>query len=281
ASGFTVTVNNNGGATLLGGGTLNAAVKTGLDNDTIRNAGVINGASSGLAIDMGGGNNSLYISGGQASIIGNIDGGAGGSNKMVVSPGAGNSFSYAGAIANFSSVEVQSGKVTLSGFSSYAGTTAVSGGTLVLDGANRLSSASSLAMNGGALQLANASGQNGQTFASFSLLGDSLFDLDFSSLTFNGLGAVAAGKTLTVLDYLDGTSMDYAFRFLGDWSTNADFLALMDNTLIDGLKASFRFDGVYTDVTRIAQVPEPDSLAMVVLALGLMGAVVRRRKSPV
>src|SRR5262249_6780117 len=53
ASGFTVVVNNNAGATILGGGTVNAAIKTGADNDTINNGGTINGSSSGKAIDMG------------------------------------------------------------------------------------------------------------------------------------------------------------------------------------------------------------------------------------
>ncbi|APW40556.1 PEP-CTERM sorting domain-containing protein [Rhodoferax koreense] len=277
ASGYTVTINNNAGATLLGGGTANAAVKTGADNDTIRNAGIINGASSGMAIDMGGGNNTLYVDGGKAAILGNVNGGTGGSNRMVVDPGAGNAFAYAGSLSNFSEVQVRSGTVTLSGASTYTGTTQVSGGTLVLDGANRLSSLGSLVMDGGSLQLTNAAGEDAQTFAGFSLLDDALFDLGLSSLTFDSLDAVVAGKTLTVLGYLRGTSLDYAFRFLGDWSTDADFLALIDNTLIDGAKASFRFDGTYTDIARLAEVPEPGTLALIILALALMVAASRRR----
>lgn len=279
ASGFTVTINNNAGATLMGGGTANAAIKTGLDNDTIRNAGVINGASSGMAIDMGGGNNTLYISGGQASILGSINGGSGGTNKMIMTPGAGNTFAFADSIANFGSVEVQSGTVRLSGASTYSGLTEVSGGTLMLDGVNRLASASGLVMKGGTLQLANAAGQNGQTFSSFSLLEDSILDLGFSSLTFNGLDSIARGKTFSLLNFLDNGALDYAFRLLGDFSGNADFLALMDNTFIDGARVSFRFDGTYTDVSRIAaQVPEPGTIALLLLSLVLMGALYRRSK---
>jgi autotransporter-associated beta strand protein len=279
ASGFTVTINNNAGATLMGGGTANAAVKTGLDNDIIRNSGIINGASSGMAIDMGGGNNTLYISGGQASILGSINGGSSGTNKMILTPGAGNTFAYADSISNFSSVEVQSGTVRLSGASTYTGLTEVSGGTLVLDGVNRLAAASGLVMKGGTLQLANAAGQNGQTFSSFSLLDDSILDLGFSSLTFNGLDSVIRGKTFSLLNFLDNGTQDYAFRLLGDFSGNLDFLALMDNTFIDGARVSFRFDGTYTDVSRIAaQVPEPGTTALMLLSLVLMGALYRRGK---
>jgi len=279
ASGYTVTIHNNAGATLLGGGTQNAAVKTGADNDTIRNAGVINGASSGLAIDMGAGNNSLYIDGGHASVLGNINGGAGGVNRMVINPGAGNSFAYAGAISNFASVDVLSGKVILSGASSYSGLTQVSGGTLVLDGADRLAAESGLVMNGGTLQLANAGGIAGQSFATLSLLDDSTIDLGLSSLTFAGLGDIASDKTLSVLNFLGDDAWDYAFRFLGDLSTNADFLELINNTFINGTKASFSFDGAYTDVFRVAQVPEPGSLVLMLLALALMVAVAHRRQS--
>lgn len=277
ANAYTVTINNNAGATLLGGGTVNAAVKTGANNDTITNAGTINGSSSGLAIDMGAGNNSLYISGGQASVLGNINGGVGGTNKMVVSAGAGNSFAYAGSISNFSNVEVQSGKVTLSGASTYSGTTTVSGGTLVLDGVNRLSADSGLVMNGGALQLIDASGVDGQTFASLSLLDDSIFDLGDSSLTFAGLGDIVSGKTLSVLNFLGDDAWDYAFRFLGDLSGNADFLELISNTFINGGKATFSFDGAYTDVL-VAHVPEPGSLVLVLLALAMMVAVARHQQ---
>ena len=277
ASGYNVTIQNNAGGLLWGGGTLNAAVKTGLDNDTLRNAGTIDGTASGKAIDLGGGSNSLYIVGGQASVLGSIDGGTGATNRMHMDPGTGNTFAYAGSILNFSNVAVQSGRVVLSGASAYTGATEVSGGTLVLDGVARLSSATSLVMNGGALAVSNAAGQDAQTFASLSLLDDTLFDLDFASLTFEALGTVGLGKTLTVLRYLDGGALGYALRFLGDLSGNADFLALIDHTLIDGARATFRFDGAYTDVARVAQVPEPGTLAMLLLALALLAALHRRR----
>ncbi len=275
ASGFTVTINNNAGATIQGGGTANAAIRTGADNDTITNGGTINGASSGKAIDMGAGNNTLIIVGGTASVIGSINGGVGGTNTMTINPGAGNSFAYSGAISNFNTVEVQSGQVTLSGASTYTGTTMVSGGKLTLDGANRLSADSSLTLSGGTLELANAGSANGQTFSRFSLLDNSILELDSSSITFDGLGSVATGKSLTILDYVFASSPDYAFRFLGDFSMNADFLALLGETTIDGRAARFSFDGVYTDVTGV---PEPRTFALLLAGLGLLGTGAYRRK---
>lgn len=275
ASGFTVTINNNAGATFQGGGTAFAAVRTGADNDTINDAGIINGASSGKAIDMGAGNNALHITGGSASIIGDISGGVGGTNSMTINPGTGNHFAYSGAISNFNTVEVQSGSATLAGANTYTGTTVVTGGSLLLDGANRLSSNSALRLNGGTLETANAGGANGQTFASFSLTDNSTIDLDKSSLSFNALDALTTGKNLTVVDWSSETSPNYALRFLGDDSTNATFLALIDGTSINGLEAIFHFDGTYTDVSAV---PLPESCGMLISGLGLLGVLGYRRR---
>jgi autotransporter-associated beta strand protein len=269
-SGFVVTINNNAGASIIGGGTANAAIKTGADNTVIVNGGTINGASSGKAIEMGSGQNSLTITGG--SIVGSINGGSGGANTMVVNPGAGNSFSYAGSISKFSNVEIKSGSIALSGVSTYSGATQISGGVLTLDGANRLSSSSALILNGGVLQLTNAGGANGQTFVSLSLTDDSSVMLGSSSLTFNGLGAVVNGKTLSFTEAASGA---YAFRLLGDVTHDANFLMLVGATRIDGLAVRYSFDGAYTGV---AAVPEPSTYAMLFAGLAMVGAIARRRK---
>ncbi len=278
-SGFTVLVDNRAGAIVQGGGTTNAAIRTGLDNDTINNAGKIDGSSSGRAIDMGGGNNTLNIIGGNASVLGSIDGGVGGINAMTIDPGAGNAFAYDGSISNFASVEVRSGTVTLSGASTYAGTTILSGGTLVLDGADRLAAGSALRLNGGTLRL-DAGAANGQTFSSLALVDSSFIDLGVSSLTFNGLGAVVTGKTLTITDSLSTISPEYAIRFLGDLTGDADFLALISGTRIDGSAAGFRFDGTYTDVAAfaVAAVPEPQTWALLVAGLALVATASGRRR---
>jgi hypothetical protein len=274
-SGFTVTIDNAAGASIVGGGSTAAAIQTGLDNDTVTNRGLINGSSSGRAINLGGGNNTVHLIGGSAVIRGSIDGGVGGTNTMTISPGAGNTFAYDGSIANFSSVEVSDGTVVLSGASSYTGTTILSGGTLVLDGANRLAAGGALDLEGGALKLVDAGGANGQTFASLALGKDSGIDLGGSSLTFLALGNVVAGKALTITDYVESSSPDYAFRLLGNYADDAAFRTLLGETTIDSVAATYRFDGTYTDVTAI---PEPANLALFLAGLGLIGVVARRRK---
>jgi autotransporter-associated beta strand protein len=274
ASIYTVSITDNAGATIQGGSSTAAAIRTGADAATLINAGTINGSSSGKAFQGGSGATSLTIVGGAASVIGDIDGGSSASNKIVIQAGDGNSFSYSGSLSSLSSVEVQSGTVTLSGASSYTGTTKLSGGQLVLNGANRLASASTLSLEGGNLKLVGA-GQNGQTFSSLLLAASSAIDLGGSSLTFNSLGTVIAGRALTLFDYVVSLSPDYALRILGDVSTDGNFLALMAGLTINGVGASYHFDGTYTD---IAPVPLPPSLALFLAGVGCIGLLYRRRR---
>ncbi|MRW94815.1 PEP-CTERM sorting domain-containing protein [Duganella sp. FT80W] len=271
ASGHTVTINNYAGASIIGGGTANAAIKGNADDTTIVTGGIINGSSSGKAIELGSGVNSVTITGG--TISGSINGG-GSQSTLTVAAGSG-SFAYAGAISNFNKVEIQSGTVTFSGVSSYGGATVLSGGELVLDGAQRLSSTSELILNGGTLQLNNA-GATGQTFASLTLSSDSVVKLGGSTLTFGGLGAVVSGATLS---FTQAASGSYAFRLLGDYSSNTSFLALLSATTVNGLGATYSYDGSYTTV--LAAVPEPSTYAMLFAGLGLVGAIARRRRTKV
>jgi len=127
-------------------------------------------------------------------------------------------------------------------------------------------------LNGGTLHLTNAGGANGQTFASLSLMDSSAVLLGGSSLTFNGLGAVVNGKTLS---FTEAASDAYAFRLLGDVTGDASFLQLVGATSINGLAVRYRFDGAYTDVTAV---PEPASYAMLLAGLAMVGVMVRRRK---
>jgi autotransporter-associated beta strand protein len=121
ASAFSVTINNNAGATIRGGATLaglggtSAAIQMGADAGIINNAGLIDGSSNGKAITGGSGGLVVNITGGSASVIGDITGANGVANTMTINPGVGNSFSFAGAIANFNTITVSSGSFTLGG----------------------------------------------------------------------------------------------------------------------------------------------------------------------
>ncbi|HVW07703.1 MAG TPA: PEP-CTERM sorting domain-containing protein [Bryobacteraceae bacterium] len=265
-SGHTATINNDG--TIRGGGTT-AAIQGGVDTLIINDTGKIDGTSSGLAIDMGSGASQLTVTGGAAEIDGDIDGGTGDST-FTLDPGAGNAFKFVNSIVNFSLVDVASGLVTLSGVSSYKGTTKVTG-DLDLDGGNRLTGAGALDLNGGLLETSSAAGTNSETFGCLALTGSSTIDLDGSVLSFGCLGNVGAGDTLTVDDYTWGS---YAFRFAGDLTGNASFESLLAATTINGQAASSWFDGTYTDVSVLT--PEPATFAMI--GLGLAFAMWRRRR---
>jgi autotransporter-associated beta strand protein len=273
-SAFAVSITNNATATIRGGSSSLAAIRTGADAATITNRGTIDGSSSNAAIAGGAGTLAVNILGSQASVIGGMNGGTSGNSILTMSPGNGATFSYGGSISNFASVQVQSGQVTLSGASTYSGTTKISGGNLTLDGANRLSSQSALSLAGGRLTLANAGGANGQTFSSLLLSDNSSIDLGNSSLTFYALGNVANGKSLTLFDYAVSLSPEYAIRILGDVSGMSDFQALIAGLTINGVGASFRFDGTYTN---IGAVPLPPSFALFLAGLSAGCLLLKRR----
>jgi hypothetical protein len=137
ASGHKVTIDNQAGATIKGGGTTTAAIdaSNSFDDVTITNAGKIDCSSSGKALTLSqNSHNTVTISGGAASVLGDMDGGAGGVNKLNFDIGNGNSFSYTGAVSNFANTEVMSGTTDLSG--SIAGPVTVDAGAQLSPGAS-------------------------------------------------------------------------------------------------------------------------------------------------
>jgi hypothetical protein len=85
ASGHKVTIDNQAGATIKGRGTTVAAIdaSNSFDSVTITNAGKIDGSSSGKALVLSqNSNNTVTTSGAAASVLGDMDGGKGGTNKL-------------------------------------------------------------------------------------------------------------------------------------------------------------------------------------------------------
>ena len=257
AAGFTVVIDNNAGAKIIGGGA-NAAIRGNADNTTIVNAGLIDGGASGKAIQMGAGLNALTIEGGSARVIGAIDGGSGGKNTMTVAAGSGNGFAYAGTISNFASVEVRSG-------------------TFALEGDGAIDPATALVLAGGTFKVSGLF-DGEQSFARLVLAGDAAIDFGDTVLTFDGLGNIAAGAHLVLKDIASASGT--ALRFVGDLAGDAGFLALMRATSFGGKAVDYRFDGRYTNViVETAAVPEPASIALFAGGLGLMGVLARRRRA--
>jgi autotransporter-associated beta strand protein len=266
-------VQNFAGGTIQGAGP-EAAIQTGGGNDALTNSGAI--VSDGNAVDLGDGDDSISLQGGAVSIVGDVSGGTG-VNVVNISLGGGNDFAYAGVLSNFDSVNLSSGNVALSGANTYTGTTYIHTGTLTLDGANRLSAASSLVLQtNSTLQLVNAGGANGQTFSNIGIGIDATLDLGQSSVTFGSLLGFGPSSTFTVLDWSDTTSPAFAFRFFGDQTANADFLALVGATTINGFGAAFSFDGGYTNVL---PTPLPAGVWLLFSGLGMLGAVARSSRS--
>lgn len=298
-SGFTMTITNQAGGMIEGGGATAAAIQGGVDTLVINNTGTIKADSSGKAIAMGSGNNNmLKILGG--SIMGNVDGGTGTGNSLVVDLGAGNTFSYSGTITHFATAQIKTGTFNLSG-SMTAGATTVNGGTLAGTG---MVAGSVAVTTGGVIAPGNNVGKlTLQTGLDFSGGGKYLWQLGALKDDANGTAGTDFDQILLTGGNLKlgGTSqltLDFSLLGSGDpnssnayWQTNHSW------TIIDGngatntgstnfaqiTNASFA-DGVFTTSTNsngdtvlnFQAVPEPGSIGL--LGLGALGILSRRRR---
>ncbi len=132
---FADTITNHAGGIIRGANnsTVSPVIQLGGGNDTLTNAGTIShdGGGGQTAIAMEAGDDTVTITGPNASITGGIDGGSGGETNgdtLKFDLGtAGNTFSYDGAISNFESVQALSGHTILGGDSAYLGSTSLGG----------------------------------------------------------------------------------------------------------------------------------------------------------
>lgn len=245
ASGFTASINNLAGGVIEGGGS-NAVIQTGDEDDTVINSGTIRANGTGKAIYLGGGTNVLQILGGAASVIGDIDGGTG-TSSLTIAPGAGNGFSYAGAISNFKSVSITAGTTTLSGVNTYTGATLVNGGTLALSGSianssTTLTNSARLHLNGGtagAVVIGQTTRLTGNGTVGALTVGNG-GRLAPTNSAGNGTGTITAGNTTFIAG---GT---FQLQVNTDGSTgsaglNFSSLAVIGTLDLTGLDASHQF----------------------------------------
>ena len=150
-SGYTVTINNNSGATILGGGSSNAAIQVRYDNVptnpdvTIINTGTIDGSSSGKAIELGKGSDTVkLLAGGSTGIVlGTVNGGDG---VDTLYTGGTQTFAQ-GTVLNFEKFIVSDGTTTFNyGLGSVTQIQVDAGATLRINGA--VSTTGDLTVNG-------------------------------------------------------------------------------------------------------------------------------------
>jgi autotransporter-associated beta strand protein len=170
------------------GGAGRAITLVGEFADTITNSGTVNGGTLG-AIDMGGGDDTLVLSGGSA-ITGTVDGGAGIDRVQLIGTGNG---SFAGAV-NFERLDAISGNWTLTGASTYSSGTGIAAAASLTGNAATLTG--SIA-NAGTLVFAQANdGTVGATITGTGLLsktGTGTLTIG-SQTSFTGRVSVDAGR---------------------------------------------------------------------------------------
>ena len=272
ASGNKVTIDNEAGATIKGGGTTTAAIDASASFDpvTITNAGTIDGSSSGKAITLSqDANNTVTISGGAASVLGDMDGGAGGVNKLNFDMGKGNSFSYAGAITDFASTEIISGRANLSG--SIAGPLTVDAGAALSPGVSGV----------GALSVGDATLDAG---------GSLVIDLDPTggvSDILNVTGTIALNGANLVVDLLSAPTLGEGFDIVDNDGTDPVSGVFSSgqfvNAAFDGSWYRFSIEyaynadsGVVGNDIRLTSVAVPEPSTWVMMGLGGLVLIVFR-----
>lgn len=287
------TINNYDGGVIQGGkaaasGSYAPVIDTGGGDDVVSNAGSIisDGGNAATAVALGDGNDHLTISGAHAVVTGGIDGGTG-SNTLTFNLGAPDrTFVHGGVIANFATVEILSGKVTLNGNNLYTGVTTIGNGTdaatLIVNGAHT-SGAGAYTLNAAATL--GGSGRIGGDLVASGLVapgvGIGTLTVD-GNVTWNGsagnawrfeLGSGNQADLLSLTgDFLKGSGSVFDFDFVNggtigtyvlvDWDGTTTFSAsdFAYTNLASGLLGTFQVAGNQLMFTTAA-VPEPATTA--------------------
>jgi outer membrane autotransporter protein len=172
----------------------------GNQNDTITNSGTID-AGNGLAIDMGGGDDTLNLYA-TSKIVGTIDGGAGSDTITLTGSGT-----FGGA-DNFEFLEIVSGDWILTGDQAYSGGISIDDGSISIDG----TLAADMTIGAGSILDGNGT---------------------FGSLTVDG--TIAPGHSIGIItvtgNYTQGAGSDYFVEFDG---TTSDFIDVTGTATLGG-----------------------------------------------
>lgn len=134
-----------------------------------------------------------------------------------------------------------------------------------------------LGTNGSAF-LGNNGVNNGDSYITTISFTSPVASLAFDISRSNGS---SAGQTLTAGVYLGGSligSQSITLGAINQWTSVSFGAGSYDKLVLTGSAAGFSPYGI--DNLQIAAVPEAETYAMLLAGLGLMGSIVRRRKSP-
>ncbi len=195
-------------------------------------------------------------------------------------------------------VKEDANTVTLQAANSFSGAVQVNGGTLVAGGLNALGAVSSIAVNGGALKLANTGGNAVANAATLTLNSSSLI-LNNQTETLGTLNVIGICSLTLSADILNGNLTfanlnitegqmlqisNWGFNYLpsGDVESNDDRLfamadpgiSMLARIMFDGFEQGARWSGTTGEITPI---PEPN--VMVTVLCGLLCLVLYRRRN--